>query len=85
MRVGALSDSTATMQTSFRIPSRTRVLAMLAAAGCIVAIAACGHAPTAGPDSTGAAGKDDDPWVTRGSVSGGPIVGNPIGPYSPRR
>ena len=73
------------MRTSSETRNCARLLAVLAAAGCIVAIAACGHAPTAGPDSTGAAGKDDDPWVTRGSVSGGPIVGNPIGPYSPRR
>jgi hypothetical protein len=61
--------------------TRARLLAVLAAGGCVIAIAACGHAPPAGPPT---AGKDDDPWVIRGSVSGGPVVGNPAGPYSPR-
>ena len=69
------------MQASSGSRNCTRVLAVLAAAGCIAAIGACGHAPPAGPAT---AGKDDDPWVIRGSVTGGPILGNPVGPYSPR-
>jgi len=69
------------MRTSSETRNCARLLAVLAAAGCIVAIAACGHAPPAGPATSG---KDDDPWVVRGSVTGGPILGNPVGPYSPR-
>ena len=61
--------------------TRARLLAVLAAGGGVFAIAACGHAPPAGPATSG---KDDDPWVVRGSVTGGPILGNPTGPYSPR-
>ena len=55
---------------------------MLAAGGCVIAIAACGHMP---PAERAAPGEDNDPWVVRGSVTGGPIVGNPAGPHSPRR
>ena len=61
-----------------------RVLAVLAAGGCIIAIAACGHAPPAETGGRAPVAKDDDPWVVRGSVTGGPILGNPTGPYSPR-
>jgi len=61
--------------------TRARLLAVLAVGGCVIAIAACGHAPLADPATSG---KDDDPWVVRGSVTGGPILGNPTGPYSPR-
>ena len=61
--------------------TRARLLAVLAAGGCVIALAACGHAPLADPATSG---KDDDPWVARGSVTGGPILGNPVGPYSPR-
>jgi hypothetical protein len=61
-----------------------RLLAAIAAGGCLVAIAACASAPPAGPGSPTPAGKDDDSWVIRGSVTGGPIIGNPPGPYSPR-
>ena len=52
---------------------------------CIVAIAACGHAPPADSGGATTARKDDDPWIVRGSVTGGPIIGNPTGPYSPRQ
>ena len=58
--------------------------ALIAAAGCAVALTACSHAM---PDSAGSprgAVDSDDPWITRGSISGGPIVGTPPGPYSPR-
>ena len=72
------------MQTSSGSRNCTRVLAVLAAAGCIAATAACGHAPPADPAGPATADKDDDPWVLRGSVTGGPILGNPVGPYSPR-
>jgi len=64
--------------------TRARLLAVLAAGGCVIAIAACGHAPPAGAGGGATSGKDDDPWVVRGSVTGGPILGNPTGPYSPR-
>jgi hypothetical protein len=56
----------------------------MAAGACLVALAACANAPPAGPGGPTTAGKDDDPWVIRGSVTGGPIIGNPPGPYSPR-
>jgi len=61
---------------------RTRVFAALAA-GVVVALAACSHAPPGNSAGTGAAG-DDDPWMVRGSVGAGVTVGNPPGPYSPR-
>jgi len=61
-----------------------RVLAVLAAMVCIVAIAACGHAPPADPGAATTAAKADDPWIVRGSITGGPVLGNPVGPYSPR-
>ena len=72
------------MQASMETRNCARALAVLAAVGCIVAIAACSHAPTADPGGTATAGKDDDPWIVRGSVTGGTAVGNPTGPYSPR-
>jgi hypothetical protein len=72
------------MQASMATRNCARVLAVLAAMGCIVAITACSHVPPAGAGAATTAAKDDDPWVVRGSVSGGPILGNPVGPYSPR-
>ena len=60
------------------------LLALIAAAGCVVATTACSHAMPDGSVSTRGAVDSDDPWITRGSVSGGPIVGTPPGPYSPR-
>ncbi len=72
------------MQARRPIGYCARLLAVLAAGGCIVAIAACGHAPPPDPGGPTTASKDDDPWVIRGSVTGGPILGNPTGPYSPR-
>ena len=71
-------------RSSIAAVARARLLPVLAAGGCIVALAACGHALPADPGGGTTAGKDDDPWVIRGSVTGGPILGNPTGPYSPR-
>jgi len=72
------------MQASFKIGKCARLLVRLAAGGCLVAMTACGHAPPADPGGTTTAGKDDDPWIIRGSVTGGPTLGNPTGPYLPR-
>jgi hypothetical protein len=72
------------MNTSFDIGKCARLLARLAASGGIAAIAACGHAPSVDSGGATTAGKDDDPWVIRGSVTGGPTLGNPTGPYLPR-
>jgi len=59
-----------------------RTFAALVAAGA-VALTACSHAPPGNPAGTGAA-DNDDPWIVRGSVTGGARVGNPPGPYGPR-
>jgi len=80
--LGAIPEGVANMQTSSGSRNFARALAVLAAGGCVIAIAACGHMP---PAERAAPGEDNDPWVVRGSVTGGPIVGNPAGPHSPRR
>jgi len=62
-----------------------RILAKLAATGGVIALTACNHAMPGGSSGDRTAASDDDPWISRGSVSAGPIWGNPAGPYTPRQ
>jgi hypothetical protein len=59
-------------------------LTTLTAVGAILALTACSHAMPDDSSRRGTATDGDDPWIIRGSVSGGPMHGTPPGPYSPR-
>jgi hypothetical protein len=73
------------MKTLLRSRYCARLLAVLATSGCVAALTACGHAPAADSGGAATAGNNDDPWVSQGSVEAGPMIGNPKGPYAPRR
>jgi hypothetical protein len=71
------------MSSSRNIRRDARLPAALAA-GCLLALAGCSHAPPAERGGTATTRGDDDPWVSRGSMEAGPVLGNPKGPYLPR-
>jgi hypothetical protein len=61
-----------------------QIMIALAAVAAVAAIAGCSHAmPERAPEAGSPAG-DDDPVRVRGSVTGGPVLGKPAGPYAPR-